>query len=322
MIAAMVPDAGGPDAFVLAPRPIPQPAPGEILIRVAAAGVNRADILQREGRYPPPPGAPDWPGLEVAGTVAGLGAGVVNWSMGEEVCALLTGGGYAEYVTTPASLALPVPVGLSLIEAAGLVEAAATVWSSLEAAAAAPGERLLIHGGSGGVGTLAIQIARTRGLDVTVTARGSERAERCRTLGASRAIDYQAEDFVEVAQGGGFDVILDILGGLCLERNIEALATGGRLVVIGLQAGTHGTLDLATLLHKRLAVIGLTLRSRPLAHKAAIIAGLASDVWPHVPTAIRPVVHETFPLERVSAAHRTLESGDVFGKLVLTVGER
>jgi putative PIG3 family NAD(P)H quinone oxidoreductase len=321
VIAATVPRPGGPEVFVLEDRPIPTPGSGEVLIRVVAAGVNRADILQREGRYPPPLDAADWPGLEVAGTIASVGSGVVGWDVGDDVCALLGGGGYAEYAVTPASLVLPVPVGLSLIEAASLVEAAATVWSTLEAADAKTGDRVLIHGGSGGVGAVAIQMGRDRGLDVTVTARGPERTERCRALGASRAVDYQAEDFVDVAkERGGFDIIVDVLGGLYLERNIAALAIGGRLVVIGLQAGAHGTADLAALLQKRARIIGSTLRSRPLSEKSAIVADLARDVWPRIPVAIRPVVHATFPLERVSDAHRTLESGEVFGKVVLTVG--
>jgi len=322
VIVATLSGFGGPERFRLEDRPTPQPSAGEILIRVAAAGINRADLLQREGRYPPPPGAPEWPGLEVAGTVEARGAGVTRWAEGDEVCALLPGGGYADHVTTPADLALPMPPGVSLVEAAGLVEGVATVWSNLREAGAQPGEVILIHGGSGGIGTIGIQVAKAHGLQVVVTARGSKRAARCRGLGADMAIDYVAEDFVDIARGlGGFDIILDVLGAVYLERNVESLGVGGRLVVIGLQGGGHGTLDLGALQRKRAKLLATTLRGRPLKEKASIIADVSENVWPRIPGDIHPVIHATFPLERVGDAHRLLESGEVFGKVVLTMGD-
>ncbi len=313
---------GGPEMLRVEERPIPVPAADEVLIRVAAAGVNHADILQREGRYPPLEGAPDWPGLEVAGTVEAIGSDVTSVRIGDGVCALLAGGGYAEFAVAPESLVLPIPRGVSIIEAAGLVESVCTVWSNLREAGARPGESLLIHGGSGGIGTAAIQIAKMHGLHVGVTARGPERAARCRGLGADIAIDYVKEDFVEIAHAlGGFDIILDVLGAVYLERNVEALAVSGRLVVIGLQGGGHGTLDLGALLRKRARVIATTLRGRPLKEKVSIVADVRENIWPRIPSDIRPIIHATFPFERADDAHRALESGEVFGKVVLTIGD-
>ncbi len=298
--------------------PSPQVGTHDILIQVRAAGVNRADLLQREGRYPSPPGAPPWPGLEVAGVVAEIGDAVTRWQVGDEVCALLPGGGYADQVAVDADLALPVPDGLTMVEAAGLVEAACTVWSNLHEADARAGERVLVHGGSGGVGHIAIQIAAALDMEVWATAGGPERAARCAALGA-RAIDYRADDFTTVmTNAGGADVILDVVGGAYLARNLEALATGGRLVVIGMQRGARAELDLGRLLMMRARIIGTTLRSRPLAERQAIVAAVREHVWPLVPGQVRPIIHVTEPLESAADAHRALDSGDVFGKVVLT----
>lgn len=310
---------GGPEVLISADAPRPSPAPDEVLIKVRAAGLNRADVLQREGHYPPPAGAPAWPGLEVAGQIEAVGESVTQWHVGEHVCALLPGGGYAEFVAVDQDLVLPVPEGLSWAEAGGLVEAACTVWSNLQAADARAGERLLVHGGSGGVGHLAIQIGVALGLDVWATAGGPERTARCTALGA-RGIDYRSDDFVAALRAeGGADVILDVVGGAYLGRNLDALATGGRLVVIGMQRGARGELDLGRLLAKRARVIGTTLRSRPLSERQRIVADTRAHVWPLIPASVRPIVHATMPLERAADAHRALESGEAFGKVVLTV---
>ncbi|MFW2512535.1 NAD(P)H-quinone oxidoreductase [Demequina sp. SO4-13] len=314
-------DHGGPEALVLGEAPEPRPGPTDVLIRILAAGVNRADVLQREGRYPPPSGAPKWPGLEVAGEIAAVGEGVERWAVGDAVCALLPGGGYAELAAVDAGLVLPVPAGLTMAEAGGLMEAACTVQSNLQAADARAGERLLVHGGSGGVGHLAIQIGIALGLDVWATAGGPERAARCAELGA-QTIDYRDDEFeTTMAAAGGADVILDVVGAAYLSRNIEALASGGRLVVIGMQRGARAELNLGQLLTKRAHVIGTTLRSRPLAQRRAIVAAVEEQIWPLVPQAVRPIIHATVPLSRAADAHRALESGTVFGKLVLTTGD-
>lgn len=319
MNVASVPSPGGPNAFILAEVDNPRAGSHDIVIRITAAGVNRADVLQREGRYPPPPGAPDWPGLEVAGIVLEAGPEAQGWAAGDRVCALLPGGGYAERCAVDASLALPVPAGLTDVEAAGLMEAACTAVSNLDVAAASAGETVLIHGGSGGVGSLAIPIAKARGLRVITTAGGAERAARCLTLGADVALDHHGDWSAELAALGGADVILDVAGAGALSANLAALRTGGRLVVIGMMRGARGELDLGTLLAKRASLIGTTLRSRPLAERAAIVARVREEVWPLVPHAVRPLIHATFPLARVSDAHRALESGEVFGKVVLSV---
>lgn len=309
---------GGPEVLTLGKAPNPEPESQEIVIDVHAAGVNRADMLQRQGHYPPPAGAPPWPGLEVAGVVAAVGADVTRWQVGDAVCALLPGGGYADKVAVDSELALPVPAGLSMVEAAGLVEAACTVWSNLETADARAGQRLLVHGGSGGVGHVAIQIGAALGMEVWATAGGAERATRCGALGA-HAIDYREDDFEAILRGaGGADVILDVVGGAYLERNLGALATGGRLVIIGMQRGARAELDLGRLLSLRARVIGTTLRSRPLAERRSIVAGVDAQVWPRVPDEVRPIIHATVPLERAADAHRALEGGEVFGKVVLT----
>ena len=326
MQAITVPEPGGPDALVLAEVDTPQPAPGEVLVRVAAAGVNRADTLQRQGHYPPPPGASDVIGLEVSGTVESLGEGVEGWSAGDEVCALLAGGGYAQYVPVPAGQLLPVPAGVSLVDAAALPEVACTVWSNVFMTAdLEPGEVLLVHGGSSGIGTMAVQLAVANGARVAVTAGSAEKLEACRALGAEVLVDYREEDFVErvreATDGHGADVVLDIIGAKYLGRNLDVLATRGRLVVIGMQGGRRAELDIGALMAKRAAVIGTTLRARPAAEKAAIVAAVAEHVWPLVEDgSVRPVVHSRHPLADAPAAHRELEESGHVGKILLTVG--
>jgi len=310
---------GGPETLVVRERPVPRPGPDEVLVRVLAAGVNRADLLQRRGHYPPPPGAPSWPGLEVAGVVEAAGESVTEWGVGDEVCALLPGGGYAEMSAVDRRLVLPAPSGVDVVDAAALVESACTVWSNLDAASARPGERLLVHGGTGGIGSFAIQLAAALGLAGYATAGSPERVARCREMGATAAWDYTSEDWVAgMRAAGGADVVLDVVGAASLERNVAALATGGRLVVIGLQGGTRGELDLGALLAKRARVIGTTLRSRPLDERAAIVAGVRREVWPLVPERIRPVVAARLPLADAAQAHRELEAGGVVGKILLT----
>ena len=324
MKAITLPEFGGPEALVLADVETPEPRAGEVLVRVAAAGVNRADLLQRQGRYSPPPGESDLPGLEVSGTVEALGEGVSEWSVGDEVCALLTGGGYAEYVRVPAGQVLPVPDGVSLVEAAALPEVVCTVWSNVFLTAnLQPGETLLVHGGSSGIGTMAIQLARTVGARVAVTAGSAAKLEACRELGAEVLVNYRDEDFVErlrsATDGHGADVILDNMGAKYLSRNVSALATSGRLVIIGMQGGTKGELDIAALMAKRAAVIGTTLRARPPAEKATIVAAVREHVWPLVASGrVRPIVQSTHPLADAAAAHRELEAGAHIGKVLLT----
>jgi putative PIG3 family NAD(P)H quinone oxidoreductase len=294
-----------------------------MVVAVAAAGVNRADLLQRAGHYPPPPGAPAWPGLEVSGHVAALGPEAPSgWDVGDPVVALLGGGGYAEQVLVPCAQVLPLPHGVDLVDAAALPEAACTVWSTLTAARLQPGEWLLVHGGSGGIGTLAVQVAAAAGARVITTAGGPERVRRCLDLGAEVAVDHRNEDFVErvreVTGGHGADVVLDVVGGAYLSRNLEALAVGGRLAVIGLQRGRRAELDLGMLLDRRLTVLGTTLRSRPAAEKAAIVAQVREHVWPMVEQGrVRPVVHARLPLAEAARAHELVESGEAFGKVLL-----
>jgi putative PIG3 family NAD(P)H quinone oxidoreductase len=322
--AITIPTAGGPDALVLTELPDPVPGPGEVRIHVAAAGVNRADLLQRQGRYPPPPGAPQWPGLECSGVIGDVGPGVEGWHVGDRVAALLDGGGYAEQVLAPVHQLLSVPDGVDLVDAAGLPEAVCTAWSNLILVGRLrAGETALIHGGSGGVGTVAIQLAAATGARVAVTAGGAERVGRCRALGADIGIDHRAEDFVtvlrEATQGRGADVILDVVGAAYLERNLDAAATDGRLVVIGLQKGRRAELDLGVLLAKRVSVHGTTLRARPAAQKAAIVAEVADKAWPMLDDGrLRPVIHARLPLADAARAHELLDSGAVFGKLLLT----
>jgi len=323
MKAITIPEPGEADALVLAEVPAPEPAPGEVRIRVAAAGVNRADVMQRRGFYDPPPGSSPYPGLEVSGTVDAVGDGVAQWSVGDEVCALLVGGGYAEQVCVPQGQVLPVPAGLLLEDAAALPEVVCTVWSNVFMTAnLLPGQTLLVHGGSSGIGTMAIQLAREVGAHVAVTAGSAEKLEACRALGAEVLVNYREQDFVEEVRratgGAGADVILDNMGAKYLARNVEALAVNGRLVVIGLQGGTRAEIDLNALLRKRAAVIATSLRARPVEEKAAIVAAVREHVWPLVQSGrVRPVVHSRHPLADAAAAHRELEESRHIGKILL-----
>ena len=324
MKAITIPEFGGPEALALSEVPDPEPATGEVLVRVAAAGVNRADVLQRQGHYAPPPGESEVPGLEVSGTIEALGDGVEGWSVGDEVCALLSGGGYADLVRAPAGQLLPVPSGVSLIEAAALPEVTCTVWSNVFLTAnLQPGETLLVHGGSSGIGTMAIQLGRAIGAVVAVTAGSPEKLAACADLGAEVLVNYREEDFVDrvmaATDGAGADVVLDNMGAKYLARNVSVLATGGRLVVIGMQGGTRAELDLGVLLRKRAAVIATSLRARPLGEKATIVAAVREHVWPLIEAGeVRPVVMSRHPLADAAAAHRELEASAHIGKILLT----
>ncbi|MFI5834247.1 NAD(P)H-quinone oxidoreductase [Micromonospora sp. NPDC051300] len=322
MRAITITEPGGPEALVWAEVPDPEPGPGEVVVEVAASAVNRADLLQRQGHYPPPPGAPAYPGLECSGTVRALGAEVAGWSVGQEVCALLAGGGYAEQVAVPAGQLLPVPAGVDLVDAAALPEVACTVWSNVvDLAGLTEGDTLLVHGGGSGIGTFAIQLGVALGATVVVTARAAKH-DRLRELGAAHTVDYREQDFVEevrrVTDGRGADVILDIMGASYLPRNVAALATGGRLVVIGMQGGRKGELDLGMLLAKRASVHATALRSRPVDEKAAITRGVREQVWPLVEAGkIRPVVHARVDMADAADAHRLVETNDHLGKVLL-----
>jgi putative PIG3 family NAD(P)H quinone oxidoreductase len=324
MRAVVADGAGGPEVLSLGEVPDPEPGPGEVLVRVAATAVNRADLLQRQGHYPPPPGASEVLGLECSGTVAALGEGVEDWSVGDEVCALLAGGGYAELVAVPAGQLMPLPDGVDLVTAAALPEVACTVWSNVfMVAGLQPGEHLLVHGGAGGIGTFAIQLATALGAHVHTTAGSPEKLAVCAELGAETTINYREQDFVEevrkATDGHGADVVLDNMGAKYLGRNVDVLATEGRLVVIGMQGGSKGELNLGALLRKRGAVVATALRSRPVAGKAAICAAVVEHVWPLVAAGkARPVVHATRPLAEVADAHRSMEASDHVGKLLLT----
>jgi NADPH2:quinone reductase len=303
-----------------------RPAAGEVLIRVAAAGVNRADLLQAAGKYPPPPGASETIGLEVSGVIAAVGEGVSDWTVGQQVCALLAGGGYAEYVAVPAPQVLPIPDGVDLVDAAGLPEVACTVWSNLvQTAGLGDGQQLLVHGGASGVGSHAIQVARQLGAWVAVTAGSEAKLAFCRELGAEVTINYHDEDFVaRILEAGGADVILDIIGAAYLDRNIDALANDGRLIVIGMQGGVKGELNLGKLIGKRAAVIGTALRGRPVEGphgKGAVVAAVTEKVWPMLGDGrIKPVIGARVPVGQAGEAHRLLSSGEVTGKVVLTLG--
>lgn len=316
---------GGPEVLAEAIRPDPVPGPGEVLLRVAASGVNRADLLQRQGHYPPPPGASDIPGLECSGVIAGLGPDVTGWQEGDRVAALLDGGGYADLVVVPAAQLLTVPDHVDLVDAAGLPEAVCTAWSNLVMVGQLTREDVvLIQGGSGGVGSVAIQLAAAMGARVAATAGGPDRVERCVALGAQIGIDHRTEDtgarMADATSGHGADVILDVLGAGGLAANVRTLATGGRLVVIGLQQGRRAELDLGALMVKRASVHGTTLRSRPPAEKAAIVADVTAHAWPLLgpnDIRLRPVIHARVPLAQAADAHALLESGEVFGKVLL-----
>jgi len=322
MLAITLPSYGGPEVLTLAEVDDPVPGPGEVLLDVAATAVNRADLMQRQGLYPPPPGAPPYPGLECSGRVAALGEGVAGFQVGDDVCALLSGGGYAERVVVPTGQLLPVPAGVSLLQAAALPEVTCTVWSNVFMRAdLQPGEVLLVHGGSSGIGTMAVQLASRHGARVYATVGSTAKAERVRELGAERAVLYREEDFVAVLRAeGGADVVLDVMGASYLARNVKALADGGRLVVIGLQGGARAELDLAALLAKRGSVHATALRSRSREQKAAIVAAVLGAVWPAVEAGeVRPVVDRVLPLAQAAEAHRVLEAGEHVGKVVLQV---
>lgn len=315
--------AGGPEQLIVTNHPELDPKPGHILIEVAAAGVNRADVLQRRGQYPSPAGDPGWPGLEVSGTVAALGVGVTTWALGDRVCALLGGGGYAEQVGVDHRLVLPVPDRVDLVSAAGLPEVTCTVWSNLGVVAGLrAGELVLIHGGSSGIGTTAIQIAIALGARVAVTASSQAKLDACERLGAQVLINYREQDFVQVMDdAGGADVILDVVGAKYLSRNLAALAPDGRIVTIGLQGGARAELDLAGLLAKRGTISATSLRGRPIEQRAAIVAQVREQVWPLIDDgSYRVLVDSTFPLERAADAHRLMESGGHIGKILLTTG--
>jgi len=328
MRAVLATQPGGPDALEIVELPDPTPGPGEVVVDIAAAGLNRADLLQRQGHYPPPPGATDVLGMECSGTVSAVGEGVEGWQVGDEVCALLASGGYATRVAVPAGQLMPVPEGLSLVDAAALPEVAATVWSNVVMTGRlGEGDAFLVHGGSGGIGTFAIQLAHALGARVFTTVGSPQKRAAADELGADVIIDYREQDFVEVVAeqtgGRGVDVILDNMGAKYLTRNISALADGGRLVIIGMQGGVKAELNIAQLLNKRGSVIATALRSRPVdgpMGKAAICASVVEHVWPLVASgAVVPVIHDRLPLDRVADAHALMESGEHRGKILLTV---
>ncbi|AWK87103.1 NAD(P)H-quinone oxidoreductase [Azospirillum thermophilum] len=319
-------EPGGPEVLRPVRRPAPVPGRDEILVEVAAAGVNRPDMFQRQGRYDPPPGASDLPGLEIAGRVIAIGEGVTGWGLGDEVCALVAGGGYAEYCVVPAVQALPKPKGFSMVEAAAVPETFFTVWTNVfERGALKPGETLLVHGGSSGIGTTAIQLAKAFGATVFTTAGSADKCRACERLGADRAIDYRTEDFAAVireATGGrGVDVVLDMVGGDYIARDIDIMATDGRHVSIAFLQGPKVSLNMAPVMARRLTLTGSTLRARPVAEKGRIAAALRETVWPLLEAGrIKPVIHRTFPLAEAVEAHRLMESSAHIGKIVLTVG--
>ncbi len=317
---------GGPEALRPAAQPLPRPSAGDVLIKVAAAGVNRPDVLQRMGRYPVPAGASPLPGLEVAGTVVQLGAGVTQWQVGDAACALTPGGGYAEYCIAPASNCLPIPKGLTAVEAASLPETCFTVWSNvIDRAGLRPGETFMVQGGTSGIGVTAIQMMAALGHRVFATAGSDEKCRACERLGAERAIHYKTEDFVEVVRaatnGRGVDVILDMVGGDYVPREMKALAEDGRLVFIAFLRGAKAEINVAELMTRRLTLTGSTLRPRSVEFKAAIAKALRDKVWPLIEAGkIKPVVHATFPLAEAAKAHALMESSQHIGKIVLTVG--
>jgi putative PIG3 family NAD(P)H quinone oxidoreductase len=325
MAAVEVRGFGGPDVLTPTERPVPVPGAGEVLIQVAAAGVNRPDVFQRKGGYAPPPGASDLPGLEVAGTVVACGAGVRRWREGDEVCALLAGGGYAAYAAAPEGQCLPRPAALSSIEAAAVPEAFFTVWTNVfERGRLQPGESLLVHGGSSGIGTTAIQLATRSGAIVYATAGSAAKCAACEQLGAVRAVNYREEDFVAVLQeytdGHGIEVILDMVGGDYVARNLSLLAEDGRLVQIAVLQGAKATIDAALVMRRRLTFTGSTLRPRPVAEKARIAAELEARVWPWLASGVvRPLIFRTLPLARAADAHALMESSAHIGKIVLTI---
>ncbi|MDF1604632.1 NAD(P)H-quinone oxidoreductase [Nocardioides sp. YIM 152315] len=325
MRAVIATEPGGPEVLSVAEIPDPAPGPGEVVLDVAASGLNRADLLQRKGVYAPPPGASDVIGMEVSGTVSAIGEGVTEWSVGDSGCALLAGGGYAEQVAVPAGQVMPVPDGIDLVTAAALPEVACTVWSNVfMVAGLQPQETLLVHGGAGGIGSFAIQLAHQLGARVLTTAGTPEKLAACAALGADVTIDYRQQDFVaavkDATDGRGADVILDNMGATYLGRNVDALGRQGRLVIIGMQGGTKAELDIGRLMSRNGAVIGTLLRPRPAEEKAAICASVVEHVWPLVAEGlVRPIVGRSFPLGEAAAAHAFMESGEHSGKILLTV---
>ncbi|MEU6573229.1 NAD(P)H-quinone oxidoreductase [Streptomyces sp. NPDC046805] len=323
MHAITISEPGGPEVLTWDEVPDPVPGEGEVLVDVVASAVNRADIMQRQGFYDPPPGASPYPGLECSGRIAAIGPGVSGWAVGDEVCALLAGGGYGEKVVVPAGQLLPVPKGVSLVQAAALPEVVCTVWSNVFMIAhLRPGETLLVHGGSSGIGTMAIQLAKAIGAKVAVTAGTQEKLDYCAELGADILINYREQDFVteimRATDGAGADVILDNMGAKYLDRNVQALAVNGRLAIIGLQGGAKGELNLGMLLGKRGAITATSLRARPLAEKAAIVAAVREHVWPLIDAGhVHPVVDRELPMTEAAEAHRVLEASGHKGKVLL-----
>jgi putative PIG3 family NAD(P)H quinone oxidoreductase len=318
--AIVITEPGAPEVLQWLEVPDPEPGPDDVLVQVAASALNRADLMQRQGLYPPPPGAPPYPGMECSGTVISTGADVTQWHPGDEVCALLGGGGYAEQVAVPQGQLLPKPVSTTLIQAAALPEAACTVWSNVfQLAKLKPGELLLVHGGSSGIGTMAIQLAKATGARVACTAGSDDKLARCVALGADIAINYKSQDFAKVMrQEGGADVILDIMGGSYLHRNIEALAVNGRLSVIGSQGGRRAELDLLTLMGKRASIFATTLRARPAAEKNAIVQAVRDNVWPLIDSGqVKPVIDTELPMPDAAQAHQRLAESGHTGKILL-----
>lgn len=323
MIAIEIREPGEPDVLVAVERPNLSPGPGDVLIKVRAAGVNRPDVMQRRGRYPPPPGVSDIPGLEVAGTVEAVGDGVSGWSSGDKICALVAGGGYAEFCLAPSPQCLPIPRGMDFVAAAAIPETFFTVWTNVfERGKLKAGESILVHGGSSGIGTTAIQLARAFEARVFATAGSPDKCAACERLGAEQCINYRETDFVEAIReltgGVGVNVVLDIVGGPYLQKNLDALAVEGRLVQIGVLGGAKTELNVAVIMQKRLTVTGSTLRVRPIADKAAIAAAVREHVWPLLESgAVKPLIYATFPLRDAAAAHRLMESSAHIGKIVL-----
>jgi NADPH:quinone reductase len=316
---------GGPEQLKPAVRPLPQPGEGEVLVRVEAAGVNRPDVMQRQGRYPPPPGASDLPGMEVAGEIVALGSNVSHWSVGDKITSLLPGGGYAQYAVAAAALCMPIPQGLSMVEAAALPETFLTVWTNLfERGGCKAGDVVLIHGGTSGIGTTAIQLAKAWGARVYATAGSEKKARACEEFGALRGIDYRTEDFVQVlrteTKGYGVDITLDMVAGSYVQRNLEIAALEGRVVTISLLGGSRAEINMGMILTKRLTLTGSTLRSRTVAQKAAVADAVRQHVWPLLAARqVRPIIYATFPLGEASEAHRLMETSNHIGKIVLTI---
>jgi len=323
MQAVVIAHPGGPEVLRLEEVPDPVPGPGEVLVEVAAAGLNRADVMQRQGHYPPPPGAPPYPGMECSGRIIGLGPEVTSWQVGDEVCALLGGGAYAEKVTVPQGQLLPVPAGVSLVDAAALPEAACTIQGTVyQMAHLAPGETYLVHGGAGGIGTFAIQIAKAEGCTVACTAGSPEKLARCRELGADLAISYRDDDFaaavLDFTGGHGADVILDIMGASYLGRNLGALAVWGRLVLLATRGGSRGEIDLGLMMRKRASIVAATLRSRTTEEKAELVAATLDHIWPLIRAGkVVPVICAKLPMADAAQAHRLLDDGSHIGKILL-----